>query len=232
MSGFRFKQFMVHHDRCAMKVGTDGVLLGALAEGGENILDIGTGTGLVALMMAQRFCSARVTAIDIDKAACEQASDNVSASPFSQRIEVFHKSLRDFCDATPAGLFDAIVCNPPFFEDSLECPDAQRSTARHTSSLPFKDLIRLSGNLLAENGTITLIIPTDITGRIEEECAYNSLFISRRLNIKTTERKQPKRTILFITKKHPAEIITSTECLSDGGQRSPWLKAITKDFYL
>ena len=116
---FRFKQFLVRQDLCAMKVGTDGTLLGAWARGGERILDVGTGTGLIALMMAQRFPQARVTGIDIDEAAVRQSVINVGSSPFAQRITI----LQQACQAMQ-GTFDAIVSNPPYFEQSLECPDS------------------------------------------------------------------------------------------------------------
>lgn len=127
---FSFKQFTVYHDRCAMKVGTDGVLLGAWADvvSARNILDIGTGTGLISLMMAQR-CNARIRAVDIDADAVEQARGNVAASPWQDRIEV---ELQDICHFTSETLFDVIVSNPPYFTDSLKCPGKQRNIARHT----------------------------------------------------------------------------------------------------
>ena len=124
---------MAYHDRCAMKVGTDGVLLGAWADvvSARNILDIGTGTGLISLMMAQR-CNARIRAVDIDADAVEQARGNVAASPWQDRIEV---ELQDICHFTSETLFDVIVSNPPYFTDSLKCPGKQRNIARHTDFL-------------------------------------------------------------------------------------------------
>lgn len=116
MTGFRFKKFEILQDRCAMKVGTDGVLLGAWASGGTRILDIGCGTGLIALMMAQRFPAAQVVGIDIDEEACGQARENVAASSFSDRIDVAHCRLQDYSGEE----FDAIVSNPPFFLNSLK----------------------------------------------------------------------------------------------------------------
>ena len=116
--GFTFKQFDVQHDRCAMKVGTDGVLLGAWAEGGLRILDIGTGTGLIALMMAQRYGEATITGVDIDHEAAMQARDNVSRTPFANRISIIESPVQNLT-ADTHGKFDAIVCNPPFFNDSL-----------------------------------------------------------------------------------------------------------------
>ena len=123
---FKFKQFTVRQDRCAMKVGTDGTLLGSWANGGESVLDVGTGTGLIALMMAQRFPCAKITAIDISNDAFLQAEENVLASPYSDRISVLNIAFQQL----PHSIYDSIVCNPPFFENSLLCPDPERSMAR------------------------------------------------------------------------------------------------------
>ena len=125
-------------DKCGMKVGTDGVLLGAWALGGSRVLDIGTGTGLVALMMAQRFPQSVVDAIDIDEEACRQAAENVAASPFAGSVHVGHCPLQDFLSSQP---YDAIVSNPPFFVDSLNNPDVRRPLPRHTDTLPFAALL-------------------------------------------------------------------------------------------
>ena len=239
--GFHFKRFYVRHDRCAMKVGTDGVLLGALAAGpssphpvldtepSPHILDIGTGSALCSLMMAQRFPDARIIGIDVDEDACEQAKQNVSQSPFRDRITIMHTSLQDFCN--DCELFDSIICNPPFFEESLQCPDSQRNAARHTTSLPYSVLISKCKQLLGDKGTLTIILPTSAVGRIEEECALNGLFIVKQLHIKTTESKQPKRTLLYI-RQHPELMVTSSQILTENGERSAWYADITKDFYL
>ena len=224
--GFQFKHFYVRHDRCAMKVGTDGVLLGALAWGcNGRILDIGTGTGLCALMMAQRYPEAAVTGIDIDKEACLQAKDNTSVS---KSITIVNTSLQDYL---PEERYDAILSNPPFFEETLGCPDKNRDIARHTSSLPYSLLLSRCKQLLAEDGTLTLIIPFSAIQRMEEECAFHNLFIVKRILIKTTEKKSPKRTLLYL-RQHPAPPMTSERVLMENGQRSQWYAEITKDFYL
>ena len=244
--GFQFQQFFVRHDRCAMKVGTDGVLLGALATGGKKVLDIGTGTGLCALMLAQRYPDAMITAIDIDKDACEQATENVAESPFSGRIEVVNVSLENYERAAldtstcrhdvitkeNRPPFDSIISNPPFFEENLACPDNQRDKARHTTSLPFSSLIECSKSLLADEGTLTLILPTTALSRIETECAYANMFITRKIFICTTEKKAPKRIVLYIMK-HPSPVESETQVLMvQGVQRSPWYEALTETFYL
>ena len=135
-NSFTFQKFTIHQDRCAMKVGTDGVLLGAWAHGGKRILDIGTGTGLVAIMMAQRFADAHVTAVEIDHNAALQACNNANCSPFASRISIVETSIQNF-EVYGTQLFDSIVSNPPFFTDSLKNPDSQRATARHADTLPY-----------------------------------------------------------------------------------------------
>lgn len=251
-SGFQFQQFYVRHDKCAMKVGTDGVLLGALATGGQNIIDIGTGTGLCALMMAQRFSNANITAIDIDNDACEQAAENVAESPFWERIKVLHTSLKDYASAQEVR-YDSIISNPPFFEESLHCPDKSRNDARHTSSLPFSELISCSKQLLTDDGTLTLILPITALSRIESECAYANMFIVRKIYIRTTEKKAPKRVVLYI-RRHSAPVESETQTLMVKSQRSKvkgqnaldseaialdlrlqrslWYEDLTKNFYL
>ena len=250
--GFQFQQFYVRHDKCAMKVGTDGVLLGALATGGQNILDIGTGTGLCALMMAQRFPDSYITAIDIDNDACKQATENVAESPFSERIKVLHISLKDYASESD-GHFDSIISNPPYFEENINCPDKSRNDARHTSSLPFSELISCSKQLLTDDGTLTLILPTTALSRIESECAYASMFIVKKIYIRTTEKKAPKRIVIYI-RRHSAPVQTEIQTLMVKGQkskvksqnaldseaialdlrpqRSPWYEDLTKNFYL
>lgn len=225
---FNFKRFSVNQDRCAMKVGTDGVLLGATADGGARILDIGTGTGLVALMMAQRFPDAVVTGVDIDKDAAIQAQENVQASPFADRVTILEADIASFA---PCSTFDCIVCNPPFYENALSCPDERRSTARHTSALPFEVLMRKVADLLSDDGLCTIIVPTDCLPRIEEECAYCNLFVVKKLFIKTTARKSPKRVIVTIGR-HPSDIASSTQCLTEDGKKSTWYQDVCKDFYL
>ena len=129
---FQFKQFTVWHDKCAMKVGTDGVLLGAwcCVENITRILDVGCGTGLISLMLAQR-CQAEIDAVDIDEAACIQARENADRSPFGERLQIFHRPFANFVNES-AGIrqYDCIVSNPPYFIDSLKCPDKQRHGIR------------------------------------------------------------------------------------------------------
>ena len=168
-SVFIFKEFAVKQDACAMKVGTDGVLLGAWARGGSRVLDIGTGTGLIALMMAQRFPEAEIEAIDIAEAACLQAKENVANSVFARRVRVVRAALQQYVGPKS---FDCIVSNPPFFVDSLHNPDALRSMARHTSTLSYRELFAGVGRLLVPEGRFSAIIPADCRSRFMAEAIF------------------------------------------------------------
>ncbi|MBQ7472671.1 MAG: methyltransferase [Prevotella sp.] len=232
---FRFKQFTIHQDRCAMKVGTDGVLLGAWAEGGSNILDIGTGTGLIACMMAQRFPDARVQAIEIDEAACQQAKENISASPFSERIFITNTSLQEYITTPSDGTrkFDSVVCNPPYFVNALKAPDAQRNLARHADTLPFSSLAKGVQALLEEDGVFSMIIPTDSVSAFLQETIFQGLFLTRRFDVKTTPHKAPKRSLLSFRKRfREGDYSEGVETLQDAtGNRSEWYMKITDNFY-
>lgn len=226
---FEFKHFTVHHDLCAMKVGTDGVLLGAWAKGGERVLDVGTGSGLIALCMAQRYPAAAVTAIDVDEDACRQAVKNVELSPFNGRINVEKAALQQF----DGGLFDSIVCNPPFFKDSLHCPDPQRTLARHSSTLGAGDLFRHSARMLAEGGELSVVIPMALRGEYDGEALMSGLTLSRAYIINTVPHKAASRCLLAYRRGCIAAIEERQVCLNDStGQRSQWYKELTADFYL
>lgn len=210
-----------------MKVGTDGTLLGAWARGGRTVLDIGTGTGLIALMMAQRFPDAHVTGIDIDPLAVSQAIGNVGSSPFGH-VTIMQADARGF----DSGPFEAIVCNPPFFTNSLVCPDGQRTLARHTTSLSFADLMVSAWRLLDDAGEFSVVIPFDCKGRLEAEAAMVGFFKSRECAVKTTPRKSPRRFLLAF-RKHACECDKTENVLETAPNvRSPWYQQLTQDFYL
>ena len=230
MTGFKFKQFEIHQDRCAMKVGTDGVLLGAWAPGGKRILDVGSGTGLISLMMAQRFPEAQVLGIDMDGEACEEAAENVAASPFAGSVHVSHCPLQDFLSSQP---YEAIVSNPPFFVDSLKNPDVKRSLARHTDTLPFADLFAGARRLLTEHGFLSIVVPTEVFGRVEEEAYYKGFTLVRKCMVKTVERKAPKRLLLTFSRSRMGNFEESTEVLQlPDGSRSEWYSRLTEEFYI
>ena len=158
---FQFKQFTVKQDRCAMKVGTDGVLLGAWSPIPENcfsILDIGAGTGIIALMMAQRSQAEQVDAIEIDEDAYEQAVENFENSPWNDRLFCFHAGLDEFIEE-PEDEYDLIICNPPFYSENYKTEDKQRDLARFQDAMPFEMLVEAADLLLSENGVFSVIIP-------------------------------------------------------------------------
>lgn len=232
-SFFQFRQFTIHQERCAMKVGTDGTLLGAWASAPDKeccILDIGTGTGLIALMMAQRFPKASITAVDIDEDAVSQAKENVLASPFADRINVLHRDVTMMDDTEK---YDSIVCNPPFFDHSLICPDQQRTGARHTVTLNYQQLTEATYSLLKSDGCFSVIIPSDYRSQIESEALLRGCFISRVCSIQTTPSKKPKRYMIEFTKLPVSEIITEKGVLNDFSQkRNSWYQQLTNEFYI
>ena len=228
---FSFKQFTVHQDLCAMKVGTDGVLLGAWARVSHcrHILDIGTGTGLIALMAAQR-SDAHVEAIDLDDGAVQQATDNVAASPWANRITVGKADVKAF--PTPAVLFDAILCNPPFFERSLKSPDAARTMARHTDTLTFDELARHAARLLAPEGEFSVVIPYDRATDMIVSAASCGLFASRRTVVYPVEGGKPKRILLAFTRQGEPHTPT-TLCLRDAARNYTLQdRELVEEFYL
>lgn len=216
-----------------MKVGTDGTLLGAWANapmGPCRILDIGTGTGLVALMMAQRFPESQVVGIDIDRDATIQAMENVDASPYSERITIINEDATKIDDKE---VFDAIVCNPPYFVDSLTCPESQRTLARHTVTLTYEQLMKTAYKLLNNNGIFSIIIPTENNDAIESAAALAGFIISRICMIKTTPNKLPKRQLMEFRKNRIDNFEFIEEVLEIiHNQRSEWYHELTKDFYI
>ena len=226
---FRFRQFTLFQDRCAMKVGTDGTLLGAWAQGGPRMLDVGTGTGLIALMMAQRYAQGRVVAIDIDREACQQARENVASSPFADRVQVECCPLQLW----EGEAFDAIVSNPPYFDRSLKAPDEHRAAARHTDTLSYGELCRHACRLLSREGRFSVVIPFDYLSRFLAAAQENRLFLSRKCSIKTTPRKQPRRYLLEFAKSEPRQLLQEEGILEgEPNVRSEWYAALTRDFYL
>lgn len=218
---FKFKQFTIQQDLCAMKVGTDGVLLGAWATGGLKILDVGTGTGVVALMMAQRYPKAQITALDIDEGAVRQAKENVENSSFRNRIIVLHEAVQ-----AHQGKYDAIVSNPPFFMDSLPAPNEQRNMARHSDTLSYADLMQASYRLLKDNGELSVVVPFDYKKRMEDEATFVGFFPHKILGVRTVEKRPAKRYLLSFVK-HPIEVEHHIITIGDEEYRE-----LTKDFYL
>ncbi|MDP4238402.1 MAG: methyltransferase [Bacteroidota bacterium] len=230
---FSFKQFTVFQDRCAMKVGIDGVLLGAWApvENTNHILDIGTGTGLIALMLAQR-SSSLIDAIDIDSSAVAQAAGNIKLSPWATRINVQEMSLQDFA-ATTTQRYDLIVSNPPYFVNSLKAPSIHRTIARHTDSLTHEELIVNALHLLKPTGRICLILPVNEALDCEKFALNNGLFCTSEVKVIPKPNADVKRMLLeFSLQSYQKEI---SELVIESNERhrySEEFSLLAKEFYL
>jgi len=230
---FKFKQFTIFQDKCAMKVGTDGVLLGAWANcvNSKMVLDIGTGTGLVALMIAQR-SEAKIDAIEIDTQAVVQASENIASSPWSDRIQIYHQAFQDFRNTTKAS-YDLIVTNPPYFQNSLVAPDAKRTNARHNSELQLDEIIDGVTELLTDDGVLSIILPYIEGTLFILQASQKGLFCNRQTKVLPKPGRDPKRLLLeFMKTKKPLveqEIIIE---LNTRHSYSDAYKNLTKDFYL
>lgn len=210
-----------------MKVGTDGVLLGAWAHRGSRILDVGTGTGLIALMMAQRSPQAQVVAVDIDEDAVSQAQENVDAARCEDRITVVHSSIQELGKREGyQGTFDVIVSNPPFFIDSLNAPDQQRNMARHADTLTYGELMEAAWKLLSDEGELSVVVPFDYRQRMEDEATFRGFFPSRICAVRTVEGKPAKRYLLAF-RKHPCERVHQVMTIGDAEY-----KRLTQDFYI
>lgn len=229
---FQFKQFTVFHDRCAMKVGTDGVLLGAWVniENSQSALDIGTGTGLIALMMAQRNPTLQVDAIDIDADAIIQAKINCNQSPFAKRISIQQADLQSYTDKT--GNYDIIVSNPPFFSRALKSPDRQRTLARHNDSLSVSELISKASTLLSDKGKLSIIYPFEEKANILQNASNNNLYSTRITTVYSTPDAQPKRILVELSKTH--ETLSENDLVIEIARHtySDAFSSLVKDFYL
>lgn len=230
---FKFKQFTVYHDRCAMKVGTDGVLLGAWADiaKAKDALDIGTGSGLISLMLAQRNTTMRVKAIDIESEAIAQARYNIEHSPFAGRVDCEHVSMQEFVKSH-AKKYDLIVSNPPFFNKSLRSPNEQRTLARHTDTLPMEELVALSALLLTEQGRLALIYPYEYRDKLTEATYNNSLYIRRLTNVFPTPSSLPKRILAELTTIKEETIEDELIIETERHVYSESFTKLVKDFYL
>ena len=219
---FRFKQFYIEDNKCAMKVGTDGVLLGAWCPKGTRILDVGTGSGLIARMLMQRYPEAEVEGIDIDEAAVEQAREN--------GVKAYCSSLQNW-----QGSYDLIVSNPPYFQNSLKNPDKGREMARHTDTLSYAELIQHSARLLQEGGRLALILPAEAENEMREIAARYSLYCTRATRVYSKETKPVRRVLLsfVMTTVRNDDMATDTLVLEDekGGRSLPY-QELCRDFYL
>lgn len=230
---FRFKEFTIWQDKCAMKVGTDGVLLGAWTDtdNTSNIADIGTGTGLIAIMLAQK-CNAQITGIEIDKDAAFQARENMDKTPWKERLKVIQEDINEYFPHHEAE-FDLIVSNPPFFNEKTKGYSEKRNIARHTDGLSFTILTKAVSFMLKDNGRFNVILPTASVGEFIGEAVKNKLSLTKKTEIITKPGAAPKRIIMeFIKCGHNDTTELSQITLSENGEKSKEYQSLTSDFYL
>lgn len=198
---FQFKEFNVFQDRCAMKVGTDGVLLGAwtpIDHDPQTILDIGSGTGLIALQLAQRCSADTIDAIEIDENAYEQCVENFENSPWDDRLYCYHAAMQEFASEMDEQ-YDLIVSNPPFYSEDYKTPEEARNKARFTDALPFDHLVICTAHLLAENGSFCVIIPKKEESGFIELASKVELYPKRICHVRGTANSEVKRSLIEFT---------------------------------
>ena len=239
MDEFRFKKFTVRQQRASMKVGTDGVLLGAWADylvTDKKILDVGTGTGIIALIAAQKYsemgadCS--IYAIDIDEDAIFDASENFASSPWAGNLSARKISLQEMPSGSDSA-YDLIISNPPFFENSFKAPDAQRSMARHTDTLSYSDLLSNACRLLKDEGRIALVLPFGSLSELRSIAVSNCLKIKHITTVRTTPEKAPKRVLVELVRTTvPLETRNDELVIQSAGIYSSEYIYLTKGLYL
>lgn len=231
---FEFKKFSIKQNKCAMKVGTDGVLLGSWVDVGScsSVLDIGTGTGMIALMLAQK-TQAYITALEIDQASFEQATENVQESSYKSQIKVINKAFQVYWKESNEK-FDLIVSNPPYFVDSLKSNDTTRSIARHADVLPFNELVEGVHGLLSEGGKFCVILPKKEAEYFCKLAEQKNLYLSKLLRVRNSpDKEEDKRHIMqFEFGKH--HFTESSLYIRTGAplEYSPEYKQLTKDYYM
>jgi len=236
-SYFQFKQFIIHQDKCAMKVCTDACILGAYAEkeNARRILDIGAGTGLLSLMLAQR-TEAKIDAVEIDDAAYAQAKVNISESKFAHKVSLYHQSIQDFSrqhQDSDNPQYDLIISNPPFYQNSLQSPDVQTNKALHASTLTFDELIEAVLHLMAPDGKFFVLLPPFEALQLAGFAQKKALYLSKKLLIQHNPQKQVFRHIMTFEKKtvsaHAEETLVIHE--KDTGAYSDKFRNLLSDYY-
>ena len=232
---FQFKQFSVEQDRCAMKIGTDGVLLGAwtpIPENAFSVLDVGAGTGIIALMLAQRSTAEQIDALEIDEEAYEQAVENFENSPWSDRLFCFHAGLDEFVEE-PEDEYDLIISNPPFYIEDYKTENEQRDLARFADAMPFEDLVEAADLLLSENGIFSAIIPYKEEEKFIALTKDFDLFPIKITRVKGTPTSEIKRSLLAFSR-NISENFPVDELVIETSRHiyTEEYIALTKDFYL
>lgn len=240
MGTFRFKKFNVVNERSAMKVNTDGVLLGAsmtICRGDRNFLDIGTGTGTIALMAAQRVAEMadgiHIDAIDIDEPSASEAAINFAGSPWAENLQAHNMSLDDFATAYPEKKYDIIFSNPPYFEDSLIAPDSRKSTARHTSEgLSYREIFEFASCHLCEGGRVSMVLPADQEKMLSRYARMCGFHLFRILRVRTVLRKAPSRIIAEFSMARPEMQDDTVLTIQNEGSYTEEYLSLMHDFYL
>ncbi len=231
---FKFKKFTVNQDQCAMKIGTDAVLLGAWASIEQqpfSILDIGAGTGILALMLAQRSQAEIIDALEIDDLAYEQCVDNFEQSPWGDRLFCYHASLDEFVEEIE-DQYDLIVCNPPFYSEDYKTTSSQRDMARFQDAMPFEHLLESVSILLSKNGVFTVVIPFNEEVKFIETAQKFNLFPNKMLHIKGNPDSDIKRSLIDFSFRESETSIKSLIIEIGRHQYTQDYVNLTKDFYL
>lgn len=234
MEPFQFKEFTVHQDRCAMKIGTDGVLLGAWAGAGiepDSILDVGAGTGVIGLQMAQRFDAQIIDAVEIDTDAYEQCQENFEASPWGDRLFCYHAAFQEFAQEIDER-YDLIVSNPPFYTEDYKTPDPKRDRARFNDALPFDHLLVCAAHMLSEDGVIALILPHDHERELIELAGQIGLKPARICRVRGQLESPIKRSMIEFCKtdRDPVESELTLEITRH--EYTPEYRELVSKFYL
>jgi tRNA1Val (adenine37-N6)-methyltransferase len=231
---FAFKQFTIQQDKCAMKVGTDAVLLGSWVKpnGAKRILDIGTGTGVIALMIAQR-SEALIDGIDIDDSACLQATENVASSPWSERVRILHHSLQEYSHETTTR-YELIVSNPPYFLDSSKANGLERTTARHADLLPYDQLLESVIRLLDKKGKFCVILPVKEASILRELAKERGLQLSKLMRVRTRTAKETEKRHIMQFEHSPSSFSEDTIVIEKDERHdyTDEYKELTKEYYL
>lgn len=234
MKPFSFKKFTIHQDRCAMKVGTDGVLLGAwasLANKPYSILDIGSGTGLIALQMAQRSHAEQIDAVEVNADAFEQCVENFEASAWSDRLFCYHASFQEFYNEVDDA-YDLIVSNPPFYVEEMSSGNKSRDISRQNQSLPFQELLQGASKLLSPKGSFATILPFKEEQNFLLLASKNGLFPNRITHVKGSPDSEIKRSLIQFSRKLSTPETNLLVIETERHQYTEFYKELTKDFYI
>lgn len=229
---FQFKQFVIHQDRCAMKVTETACIQGAWASVSNHVkrvLDIGSGTGLLSLMLAQRYPAIEIHAVELDEAGFQQGQDNIAASKFATRIHAWHGDIREFQTETQ---FDFIISNPPFFEQQLKSPNPNKNLAWHSDQLNLSELLHAISELVAPHGKACILYPWSRWDQFNHECTEQGLWVERVLVIQHSAQHPKSHFIAMVGKDKTSELFSETLIVKQDQQYTTAMQQLMRDFYL